>query len=61
MTMTSCLTTAPATLAGNLVVGNAEVISGLALIELAYPGAPVFYSAAQTASTCARAATRAAA
>ena len=50
MTMTSCLTTAPATLAGNLVVGNAEVISGLALIELAYPGAPVFYSAAQTAS-----------
>jgi len=50
MTMTSCLTTAPATLAGNLVVGNAEVISGLALIELAYPGAPVFYAAAQTAS-----------
>jgi len=50
MTMTSCLTTAPATLAGNLVVGNAEVISALALIELAYPGAPVYYAAAQTAS-----------
>jgi trimethylamine--corrinoid protein Co-methyltransferase len=49
MTMTSCGTTAPITLAGNLVVGNAEVISALALIQLAYPGAPVFYAAAQTA------------
>ncbi len=50
MTMAACLTTGPATLAGNLVVGNAEVISATALIELAYPGAPVFYAAAQTAS-----------
>ena len=50
MTMTACLTTAPATLAGNLVVGNAEVISAAALIQLAYPGAPFFYAAAQTAS-----------
>lgn len=50
MTMAACLTTGPATLAGNLVVGNAEVISGTALIQLAYPGAPVFYAAAQTAS-----------
>ncbi len=50
MTMTACLTTAPATLAGNLVVGNAEVISGAALIQLAHPGAPFFYAAAQTAS-----------
>ncbi len=50
MTMAACLTTAPATLAGNLVVGNAEVISALALIQLAHPGAPVFYAAAQTAS-----------
>jgi trimethylamine--corrinoid protein Co-methyltransferase len=50
MTMAACLTTGPATLAGNLVVGNAEVISALALIQLAYPGAPVFYAAAQTAS-----------
>jgi trimethylamine---corrinoid protein Co-methyltransferase len=49
MTMTSCGSTAPATLAGNLVVGNAEVISGLALLQLAYPGAPVFYAAAQSA------------
>jgi trimethylamine--corrinoid protein Co-methyltransferase len=48
MTMTSCVSTGPATLAGNLAVGNAEVISGLALIQLAFPGAPVYYSAAQT-------------
>jgi trimethylamine--corrinoid protein Co-methyltransferase len=50
MTMAACLTTGPATLAGNLVVGNAEVIAGTALIQLAFPGAPVFYAAAQTAS-----------
>ena len=37
MTMASCCSTAPATLAGNLVVGNAEVIAVSALIELAYP------------------------
>lgn len=50
MTMAACLTTGPATLAGNLVVGNAEVIAGTALIQLAFPGTPVFYAAAQTAS-----------
>lgn len=48
MTMSSCVSTGPATLAGNLVVGNAEVISALALIQLVYPGSPVFYAAAQT-------------
>jgi trimethylamine--corrinoid protein Co-methyltransferase len=50
MTMAACLTTGPATMAGTLVVGNAEVLSATALIQLAYPGAPVFYAAAQTAS-----------
>jgi trimethylamine---corrinoid protein Co-methyltransferase len=49
MSMCSCASTGPATLAGNLVVANAEVLSALALIELAFPGAPVFYAAAQTA------------
>lgn len=49
MTMASCASTGPATLAGNLVVGNAEVISALAMIEMAHPGAPVYYAAAQTA------------
>jgi trimethylamine--corrinoid protein Co-methyltransferase len=37
-------TTAPATTAGCLVVGDAEVISGIVLLQLAYPGAPVFHS-----------------
>jgi trimethylamine--corrinoid protein Co-methyltransferase len=50
MTMSACLTTGPATLAGTLAVGNAEVIAGTALLQLAHPGAPVFYAAAQTAS-----------
>jgi trimethylamine---corrinoid protein Co-methyltransferase len=50
MTMASCASTGPATLAGNLVVGNAEVISALALMEMAAPGAPVYYAAAQTAT-----------
>jgi trimethylamine--corrinoid protein Co-methyltransferase len=50
MTMASCLTTGPATLAGTLAIGNAEVVAGTALLQLAYPGAPVFYAAAQTAS-----------
>ncbi len=48
MTMASCVSTGPATPAGNLVVGNAEVIAALALVQLAFPGAPVFYAAAQT-------------
>jgi trimethylamine--corrinoid protein Co-methyltransferase len=47
--MASCAFTGPATVAGTLVVGNAEVISALALMELAAPGAPVYYAAAQTA------------
>jgi trimethylamine---corrinoid protein Co-methyltransferase len=50
MTMAACLTTGPATMAGNLAVGNAEVVAGTALLQLAFPGAPVFYAAAQTAS-----------
>jgi trimethylamine--corrinoid protein Co-methyltransferase len=50
MTMAACATTGPTTLAGNLTVGNAEVIAATALLQLAYPGAPVFYAAAQTAS-----------
>ena len=49
MTMASCGSTGPVTMAGDLAVGNAEVLSALALIQLAYPGAPVYYAAAQTA------------
>lgn len=49
MTMASCAFTGPTTLAGNLVVGNAEVLSALVLMQMANPGCPVFYAAAQTA------------
>jgi len=49
MTMASCGSSGPITLAGNLVVGNAEVISALALMQMAHPGCPVYYAAAQTA------------
>ena len=38
--------TAPATLAGNLVVQNAASLSGIVLLQLAYPGAPVFFAGA---------------
>ena len=37
-------TTAPATYAGALVIGDAEVISATVLMQLAFPGAPVFHS-----------------
>jgi trimethylamine--corrinoid protein Co-methyltransferase len=37
-------TTAPATLAGALVIGDAEIISGAVLLQLVAPGAPVFHS-----------------
>jgi len=36
--------TSPVTLAGTMVVVNAEVISGLALLQIAEPGAKVFYA-----------------
>ncbi len=37
-------TTAPATQAGAFVVGDAEIISGTVLLQLAHPGAPVSHS-----------------
>ena len=37
-------TTAPATYAGALALGDAEVISATVLLQLAHPGAPVFHS-----------------
>jgi trimethylamine--corrinoid protein Co-methyltransferase len=40
-------TTAPATLAGAFAVGDAEVISGAVLLQLAHPGTPVFHSIMQ--------------
>jgi len=40
-------TTAPATLAGALAMGDAEIISATVLLQLAYPGCPVFHSLMQ--------------
>jgi trimethylamine--corrinoid protein Co-methyltransferase len=39
----SICSTGPASLAGTLVTGNAEILSAACLIQLAYPGAPVYY------------------
>ncbi len=47
MAMPTMGTTAPATLAGALAMGDAEVISATALVQLAHPGAPVFHSLLQ--------------
>jgi trimethylamine--corrinoid protein Co-methyltransferase len=44
MAMPTMGSTAPATPLGALVVGDAEVVSGMVLVQLAYPGAPVFHS-----------------
>ncbi len=44
MSMVNTGSTAPATLAGTLVTGDAEIISALTLVQMAYPGAPVFHS-----------------
>jgi trimethylamine--corrinoid protein Co-methyltransferase len=44
MAMTTMGSTAPATVLGALVQGDAEVISAMVLVQLAYPGAPVFHA-----------------
>ena len=44
MSMPTIASTAPATAGGALVVGDAELVSAMVLMQLAAPGAPVFYS-----------------
>jgi len=44
MAMPNIGSTAPATMGGALVVGNAEVVSAMVLMQLVAPGAPVFHS-----------------
>jgi trimethylamine--corrinoid protein Co-methyltransferase len=44
MSMVNTGSTAPATIAGTLVTGDAEIVSALVLIQMAYPGAAVFHS-----------------
>jgi len=44
MAMPTMGSTAPATPMGAIVTGEAEVVSAMVLIQLTYPGAPVFHS-----------------
>lgn len=44
MSMANTGSTAPATLAGTLVIADAEIISALVLMQMACPGASVFHS-----------------
>lgn len=48
LTMQIGCSTAPATLAGILSMGNAEILAGITLLELCYPGSPTFYGACPT-------------
>lgn len=44
MSMANVGSTGPATLAGTLVAADAEIVAALVLIQMAYPGAPVYHS-----------------
>ena len=44
MAMPTMGSTAPATPMGAIVTGDAEVVSAMVLVQLVYPGAPVFHS-----------------
>jgi trimethylamine--corrinoid protein Co-methyltransferase len=44
MAMPNIGSTSPATMGGALVVGNAEVVSAMVLMQLVAPGAPVYHS-----------------
>lgn len=44
MAMNTMMSTGPASPAATLAVGNAEVISALVMVQLAYPGASVFHA-----------------
>jgi trimethylamine--corrinoid protein Co-methyltransferase len=44
MSMANTGSTAPATVAGTVTVGDAEIVAAMVLIQMACPGAPVFYS-----------------
>jgi trimethylamine--corrinoid protein Co-methyltransferase len=48
LNMTIGCGTAPATVAGNAVVANAEVLAGIALFEIFFPGVPTFYGSCAT-------------
>ncbi len=46
LSLTLACASAPATLAGNLVVNMGAVLAGVVLVQLAHPGAPVFLAGA---------------
>lgn len=48
VTMQIGCATAPATLAGNIALGNAEILAGITFLQLYYPGTPVFYGSYAT-------------
>lgn len=44
MAMPNTGSTAPATIAGTLVLGDAEIVSAMVLMQMAYPGSPIYHS-----------------
>lgn len=44
MSMPNTGSTAPATIAGTLAIADAEIVSAMVLVQMAYPGAPIYYS-----------------
>ena len=48
VTMQIGCATAPATLAGNIALGNAEILAGITFLQLFYPGTPSFYGSYAT-------------
>jgi trimethylamine--corrinoid protein Co-methyltransferase len=44
MSMANTGSTAPATVAGTIAIADAEIVAAMVLIQMAYPGAPVYHS-----------------
>jgi len=44
MSMATAGSTAPATVEGTMAIGDAEIVSAMVLIQMAYPGAPTYHS-----------------
>ena len=44
MSMANTGSTAPATIAGTVVLADAEIVAAMVMIQMAYPGAPVYHS-----------------
>lgn len=44
MSMANTGSTGPATIAGTIVAADAEIVTAMVLIQMAYPGAPVYHS-----------------